>query len=179
MDKKKQPSKAKIWLLAIGIAIVFAMFVSYGIRTFSPEPQYDKYCNSTRIAVLNLSSQEECVKVGGQWTNTQYYEKPQPAMPIQAGYCDPDFTCRQGYEAARVKFEDRAFIITIVAGFLGIVMGIILSMQSISFGFLLGGIINLFIGTVSYWGRFQNIIKFVILGAVLLLLLWIGWKKLR
>ena len=44
---------------------------------------------------------------------------------------------------------------------------------------LLGGIITLFFGTVRYWARLFDYARFIILGLVLALLIWLGYKKLK
>lgn len=179
--EKKKGGQVKKWLLAIAIAIVLAMFVSYGIRTFFPEPLYEDYCNSTQKQTLNLSNEELCLEIGGQWVDREYVEyvdSPKVAKPIM-GYCDPDFTCRKDYEKASNAQQDKAFMITVISGLIFLIAGIVLKVESVSLGLLLGGILNLFVGTVSYWGRFQNAIKFIILGIILVILIWIGYKKLK
>lgn len=180
--KQQKPNKVKKWLLAIGIAIIFTMFVAYGITTFYQQPQYEDFCGRDD-KVINWT-QEECVKQGGQWTvypvEKYAYEGPTPvSVAGVSGYCDADFTCRKEMEEAMKKFEDRAFIITVIAGFIGLVLGVLMSNGTISAGFLLGGLFNLFFATVRYWGRFQNWSKFIILGVVLIVLVWIAYKKTR
>ena len=54
----------KKWLLAIGIAIVFTMFINYSASTFFNEPVYEKYCANNNT-VINWT-QNECVEQGGQ-----------------------------------------------------------------------------------------------------------------
>ncbi len=180
MVKKKEGGKVKKWLLAIAIAIVLTMFVSYGIRTFIPEPNYENYCNTTRTQIINLTSETQCIEIGGQWINIENadYEPNIKSKPV-TGYCDYDFTCRKEFEKANNSQQDRAFLITVIAGLIFLVLGITLNVESVSLGLLLGGILNLFVGTVSYWGRFQNAIKFIILGVILVILIWIGYKKLK
>ncbi|MBN2421107.1 hypothetical protein JXB27_02395 [Candidatus Woesearchaeota archaeon] len=180
----QKTNKVKKWLLAVGIAIIFTMFISYGITTFYEEPRHEAYCKNEQ-AVINWT-QDECVSHGGQWTvyPVEKYEGDfRYGAPVSvagvSGYCDPDFTCRKVYEEALMKFQDKAFIIMVIAGFIALVLGILIANGTISAGFLLGGLLTLFIATTSYWARFQNWARFIILGLVLIILVWIAYKKTR
>ena len=173
----KKTSRVKKWFLAIGIAIIFVLFVNYGISTFFNAPDYGKYCERNQ-SELNYSGREVCIASGGRWNSNTAYAKPIPAdYPV--GYCDIDFTCRKLYEDAQKVYDDRSFVVMVIAGFVGLVLGVVIATESVSSGFLLGGILNLFFATVRYWDRFSDVIRFVLLGVVLLVLVWIGYKKLR
>lgn len=175
---EQKPSGAKKWFLAIGIAIVFVLFVNYGISTFYNQPQYEKYCNRTQEFVIDYTNQTACLAMGGQWTKYPAAENAKP-VPAVDGYCDPDFTCRQGYDEANTKFEKNAFVVKVVAGMIALIVGILMTVESVSAGFLLGGILNLFFAMVEYWYRFSDIVRFVLLGFILTILVWLGYKKLK
>ncbi len=170
-------SGVKKWLLAIGIAIIFTLFVNYGISTFFHAPDYNNYCRHNQTE-LNYSDKDVCISNGGQWTNNAGYAKPIPEG-YQTGYCDIDFTCRKLFDDAQKIYDDRSFIVMVIAGFIGLVLGVVVATESVSSGFLLGGILNLFFATVRYWDRFSDVIRFILLGVVLLVLVWIGYKKLK
>ena len=78
-----------------------------------------------------------------------------------------------------MKFQDKAFILMVISGFIALILGLFILNGAVSSGALLGGLFTLFIGTVSYWGRFQNWSKIVILGLILVALIWIAYKKTR
>ncbi|MFC1728559.1 hypothetical protein ACFLZ7_03790 [Nanoarchaeota archaeon] len=152
-----QKSGAKKWLLAIGIALVFTMFINYGIRTFYEGPNFDEYkpedCPEGRYPLATEEKETyraEC----DEWENNEFIE-------------------------IKDKYETNVFIILVVAGLIGIILGLTLVVDAVSLGLLLGGIITLFIGTIRYWGRLFDYARFVILGAVLALLIWLGYKKLK
>ncbi len=173
----KTASKIKKWFLAAGIAIIFTLFVNYGISTFFHAPDYNKYCSRNQTE-LNYSSKNACISSGGQWTSNIRYEKPVPAG-YQTGYCDIDFTCRNMFESAQKIYDDRSFVVMVIAGLAGLILGVVVTTESVSSGFLLGGILNLFFATVKYWDRFSDVIRFVLLGIALAVLVWIGYKKLK
>ena len=175
--KQNKGSRIKKWFLAIGIAIIFTLFINYGISTFFNAPDYNEYCVHNQTE-LNYNNKSSCISSGGQWTETAAYGKPVPP-DYQTGYCDIDFTCRKSYDDAQKIYDDRSFTVMVIAGFLALVIGVLVSVESISSGFLLGGILNLLFATLRYWDRFSNVIKFVLLGVVLLVLVWIGYKRLK
>ena len=166
----KQQSKVKKWFLAIGIAIIFVMFINYTTSTVFDKPQYQDFCVEKFI---NYETEEECVENGGQWNTFA------PRAEGKTGLCDVQYTCRQEYDVARNSYEDKAFIVNVVLGLIGLLLGFILTVESVSTGFLLGGVLELFFSTVFYWDRFGDVIRVIILGVVLALLIWIGYKKIK
>jgi len=80
---KKKTNKIKKWFLAIGIAIVFTMFVNYSIATVFDRPNYQDFCD--RSAPKLISTQETCLSEGGYWNERGNID----------GFCDTDYTCRQ------------------------------------------------------------------------------------
>jgi hypothetical protein len=176
---KEKTSKVKKWFLAIGIAIIFVMFVNYTASAVFNRPEYEDFCKVRDQLILNQTNQQECVANGGQWTVTPdaYYPKPVPVD--RQGYCDWDFTCRKEFEDAQEKYDSRAFILKVIAGFIGLALGVLLAVESVSAGFLLGSVLTLFFATVQYWERFNDIIRVVVLAVVLVILIWIGYRKIR
>lgn len=166
----KTQSKVKKWFLAVGIAIIFVMFVNYATNTVFDKPQYDDFCVEKFI---QYETEQECVENGGEWNVFA------PRAEGKTGNCDVHYTCRQEYDDARDSFEDKAFIVNVIFGLIGLVLGFILTVESVSAGFLLGGVLELFFATVAYWDKFGDVIRVIILGVVLAILIWIGYKKIK
>ena len=145
--------KVKKWLLAIGIAIIFTMFINHGVNTFYDNPDYLDYCDEEEFRSL---------KIG---------EVPQP-KPI-------DIECKQNYQNARDVFEKNAFIILIISGIIAVIAGVLIQVESISYGLLIGGILNLFIATVRYWSKLGEPLRFILLGIVLAILIYMAYKKTK
>ncbi|HME87170.1 MAG TPA: hypothetical protein VKE88_02055 [Candidatus Nanoarchaeia archaeon] len=173
----QKPSKVKKWFLAIGIAIIFVMFVNYATSATFNQPKYEDFCTVRDQKIINQTNQQECIDNGGQWTTYGQYD-PKPVTGPN-GYCDQDFTCRTQYEDAQKTYDSRAFIVKVIAGFIGLVLGLVLTVESVSAGFLLGGVLNLFFATVQYWDRFNDFIRVVVLAVALAMLVWIGYKKTK
>ena len=47
------------------------------------------------------------------------------------------------------------------------------------FGLMLGGLINIVEGVIRYWSQMNEYLRFIILGILLIVLIWISYKKLK
>lgn len=191
-------SKVKPALLSIAIAIIFALFVGYGISTFYKSPQLDDFCEDK--STMDINSKEECKAVDGKWNPSKV---PKPAnnqiqcnkisgnesnmtlncQTLEAearGWCDADFQCRQEYDDARSDYNRNVFIITLFIGLIGLVAGgIFLKVESVSIGLMGGSLITIVYGVIRYWGEAPDVLRLLILGIVLAVLIWAGYYKLR
>ena len=154
-------------VLGIGIVIVFALALWQGIETFYPSPQWDSYCTSNEIASPIISEKEmptieNCTAQGGTWTN---------------GYCDYYFECQQQFDTAQDSHAKVAFIISIIVGFLALIVGYsILSTEPVGSALFGSGIWSFFYGTVINWRNFTNIWRFLLLLLALALIIWLAIK---
>lgn len=171
--------KVKRVILSIAIAIIFALFVGFGISTFYENPEYEDFCDTDFRGVLNTSA--TCEAAGGKWTTVE------SAAPVPkdiesgktTGYCDRDFYCREDFETAEEKYDKNVFIITLVVGILTIIASVLLKLPSVSSGLMAGGAITIIYGVIRYWRHSTDLLRFIILGVVLIILIWLGYKKLN
>ena len=171
MKKSKHtinPTKIKTILLSLAIAIVLASFVIYFIQTIYPSPDYEDYCGEMRrpieIDKEENITQEICESNNGIWKN---------------GYCDYYSECQEEYDTVRDKYKLVVFIVAIITGLLSISVGIILALPSVSSGLMVGGTFLTFYGAAVYWSDLSNWLRTIVLGAVLAILIWLGYKKLQ
>ena len=171
-------SKLKRTILGISIAIILALFVGYGINTFYKPPKYEDFCNES-IRVKIISTEEECLSVGGQW-NVHPETPIGEDKPIIKGFCNPNFTCEKEYRDVSEIYNRNVFIIAVIAGLISVILGgIILKLESVSSGVMGGGVLLIIYGTIRYWGDLADVGRFIILGLVLAVLIWIGYKKFK
>jgi len=175
MSKSKGESAKKV-ILSIAIAIVLVSFIGIGVNVFLEDPQWDDYCYSyDKYSRMELNSQESCEAVNGTW---EPYDRPLNQEDAPEGYCDAQATCREQYEEANEKHSKNVFVIEVVLGLLIVIASLFLK-SAISPGLMGGGVLTLFMGIVQYWSYSTDVIRFVILGLVLVVLLWVGIKKLK
>ena len=179
--KTKKHGKAKKVILSIAIAILFSLFIGYGIETFYNSPKYERYCNITTPPMNALEPQ--CNDLGGQWVN---YSTPQqdytsnPKMPVNvSGYCDVYSKCNNEFQKVNEFYNRNVFFITFIIGLITIVVAILLSIESVSAGFMAGGVLLVVYGTIRYWGNLSDVWRTIMLGLALAVLVWIGYKKLK
>lgn len=175
----------KKWALAIAIAIVFNLFVNYGIATFYAEPEFSDFCDEQpRPVPLQRAAEEECetVAVSEELRSScnekkAYiaYKSDSNGCPTEA-YCE---TCGTEYSEARDRYNANVFVPLLVIAVGALVVGILIKVEAVSIGFLLGGILGLIIATMRFWGQLQDVFRLLILGIALVILIWLGYKKIK
>lgn len=174
--------------LAIGILIVLNLFFNIGVRTFYPPLKFETFCPEE--LQHKYENQAACEEVGGKWIEQVYGEKyveqsaPLPvSMPVDRNfqsYCDPFHTCNKTYNTAHEVYERNVFIVLVIAGFIALGIGLQMNaVLAISSGFVWGGVLSLLIGTIRYWSGMQDYLRFVILGIVLVVLIFLGYRKMK
>lgn len=167
MDKKKA-------LLTVAIALIFAFFVGYGIEVFHPGTSYQKVCPD----VYGHGDQESCEKAGGLWLASAPGKDDSLAKKeISPGFCQQKPICHEEFNVISARHDRIVFIVAVVVGLLAVLAGIVLKKDAISTGILAGGVVTILYGTIRYWQHANDILKFVLLGVVLAVLLWVGYKK--
>lgn len=182
------------WILAFAIAIVLNLFINYGISVLYKAPQYNDFCRQqggpygypypyktypepaypptqNQCATINVSQelQDTCAAQKGYIA----YKYNSTGCPTEA-YCE---TCGARFEDVNNKRNSNVFIILIVFGVVAIIAGLVVKAEAVANGFLIGGILSLIIAAIRNWGQLQDILKFGILGIVLALLIWVGYRK--
>lgn len=173
--------------LTLSIIIVLNLFFNYGIYTFYPSPKYDNFC--TEETHKYYDKKESCEAIGGEWVAYQQgvYPKYIESTPQsnsetvkQTEYCDNEATCRKQYEGIVSLYNRNVFIVLVILGVISVALGFFLvSVSAVSSGFLFGGLISFFIGTIRFWSNMDDYIRLIVLGIVLATLIWLGYRKLK
>lgn len=169
--------------LALAIVVVFNLFIGMGLSTFYPSPQFEDFCTQDR---QTPQTQEMCEEVGGKWlqpgevSDVRHIAPPAPSLATDEPYCDATFTCRQQYDDARNEHRRNAFIVWVVAGIVALVAGQVISASAaVASGLTFGGVLSFIIGATGYWSAMDEILRFILLGIVLAVLIWLGYRKTR
>jgi hypothetical protein len=173
-------SKVKQTILAIAIAVVLALFVGFSIHAFYPGPKYENYCNINQPQ-RPYETNETCKASGGRWND---YGGAQPKCPPEQtycpnGYCDMYYNCQRSFDDANRVYTRNVFIAATIIGLIAVLIGgVILKLESVSSGIMGGGVLSMIYGTIVYWMDASNYLRVIILGIVLAILIWMGYKKL-
>ncbi|TAL53002.1 MAG: hypothetical protein EPN86_04865, partial [Nanoarchaeota archaeon] len=135
--KKKQDSKKGLrfrkFVLGFAIGIVFTLFIFYGIRTFYPEPDWNRTCGAFQPYPAPLKepsavNQSKCdalygtfdsLKCEPQYRASSYNNSLNCYVPV----CN---TCQMQFDKDRERYDSNVFIISIVAGGLALIVGVII-----------------------------------------------------
>ena len=173
-------------VLGFTIGIIFTLFIMYGIKTFHEEPRYDKFCDQSKYPVYPGAYPKEndsCAELMRNVTT--------PTCPFDVGYIEYRYdkqsgcslpiceTCAKEYDRASEAYNNKVFIISIIAGAIALVAGVIVGVEAVGSGLMFGGALTIIVGTIRNWGQLGDFARFAILGLVLAALIWIGYKKLQ
>ncbi len=178
-------------ILGIAIAIVFALAVGYGISVFYEEPKYEDYCKTFGRFATPYPAEKTLpggVTVCNESLRFQVEQRAQQCykddyLPVytydNATGCPTDVRCdpcQKDFNDARKRYSRNIFIITAVVGIIGIAAGAILfGVEAVGAGLMGGGLLTILYGNIRYWEFFDNVMKFVILLAGLIILIGIGY----
>ncbi|MDZ4296545.1 MAG: hypothetical protein U1A16_04225 [Patescibacteria group bacterium] len=168
--------------LALSLIIVLNLFFHFGVQTFYPQPEQENFCPQERVG-RTYADRAACEEVGGRWFEQYPKEVPRHVPDgelVLSGYCDAFYTCNQEYQGVREVYDRNVFVILVLAGLAAFGIGYFIhSAEAVSLGLLLGGVLSFIIGTIQYWSRMHDYLRFGILTLVLAVLLWVGYTKLR
>ncbi len=147
---------AKKIVLGFGIAVVFVAVVHYGICTFFPLPNPKDYQIENYWERYNGAPLGEKVALEKEKNekNTLFRED-------------------------RQRWATKYFYIGLAMGILAIVIAGLVKLPALGGGLLVGGILTLIASYGHYWAYMPNTSKFLSLCAVFIVLLWVGYRKIK
>ena len=178
-------SKFKHTLLAIAIAIVFVFFVGFGIATFYETPKYEDFCEDRfveRPYPRSLEKPANCTYIEADESLKNQCREIGKITPkydqngcVESYFCE---TCYNEYEDVREKYNRNVFIVATGLGIIALIVGFALNIVSVSSGIMSGGILTIIYGTIRYWSDLPDYGRFIILGLTLIILIWLGYKRI-
>lgn len=174
------------WILVFGIMLVANLFLNYALDAFYPQPQYETFCPTQQVQEAVLTK-DACLAKGGQWSENvvpkAVYNTAPVVSPVTTevvGYCNENYTCQKGYEAATKIYDRNVFIVLVIAGTVFLVGSIFAtSVEVVALGFSLAGILSFIVGTMRYWSNMDEKLRVVVLGIALIALIWVAVKKFK
>tara|TARA_Y100000034_G_C6651367_1_gene285120 strand:+ start:24 stop:611 length:588 start_codon:yes stop_codon:yes gene_type:complete len=175
--------------LAIGVAIIFSIFISFGLSVVyeAPEREFNPFgddeCSKTYDCQKQIKDCQEQYE-----PSTSEYRNCYSTVRQTAEYksCDKLLDeCREiaQKQTPRYKHTRNSFYILMVIGILSIILGsFIISLEGIGSGLIGGGvlitIISLF-STYEYWFTLNKYVKLAAVGLALAVLIYFGYKKIE
>lgn len=185
-------------VLTIGIAVLLAFFIYYAIDLFYPEPKYEDFCgryggyyepvavpsytykegvgcvpdmNCTPIRNIN-SITRNCTDAGG-YIEYDYNDSGCAIGVLRCNMCSVD------YESAHKEYSLNTFYITAPIGVAIVIIGMYLplTIEAIAAGIMFGGFFTLIQTTFWAFSDLDKWTKVIVLAAELVLIIWVGFKK--
>ena len=175
INNSKQSNFVKVSII-IAIVIVMNLFFNYAVSLIYKEPVMSDYIKSAQVMEV-IKTKENCVAVGGQWSENAY---PNPVAKGETqvdGYCNENYTNQLNYDNARKIYEKKVFITLISLSILSFISAVFISISVLSIALAWGGVLSLIIASVRYWSQADNLAKVIILGLALGILVWLAIKK--
>ena len=145
---------AKKIALGFGIAIVFPMLLHYGVSTWTPQPKWRGYGFEPTFNPQATPEEQ------AQWRTEQ--QKKQEERRI-----------------AEKRFQQHLFAVAVPLGLIALLVGAFLRLPAIGAGLMFGGIFSICDGYFNYWSELADVLKFVSLLIALILLLFLGYRRLE
>lgn len=169
-------TKFSKWALIIGIVIVLNLFFNYTLSLVYSEPKYEDYIKQSQV-VESIKTKEECLSLGGQWTESQQIEPINKGEEVVEGWCDQNYTNQKNYDNARKIYERNGFIALVILGVLSLALGMFVSNGVLVLAFAFGGVLSFIIASMRYWSLAEKGIRVCILFVALVVLIWLAIKK--
>lgn len=167
-------AKSKLVIFSVAVAFVSVFFFAYAVQAVYPAPQYEAFCGE-RDASIVINNAVDCEAEGGRWSD--YGERDVPVK--SEGWCDREFECRGNYEDTRKPYERNVFFANLGIGLVVLVVAFFLGLEAVSSGLMGGAVMLIVYGSIRYWGELSDVWRTLMLGVALVVLITLGYKKLR
>ncbi|MBU0665775.1 MAG: hypothetical protein ABIC91_05485 [Nanoarchaeota archaeon] len=178
--------KLKKVMLSLGVGILAALFIGFFIDAIYPSIEYNDYCKD-QFEMLQpfAKNQELCNYTYNQTFRTNCVNKEGMIKQeynsngcVTNELCD---FCGKEFRDDNEKYNRNLFYITAPIGLLLILLGLYLplSIDAIASGFLLSGTLTMIQITMRVFGDLSKWPRVIILGLELILVVWIGLKKVK
>jgi hypothetical protein len=178
-------------IVIVIIAVLFPIFTNTLADAIFHQPDYNDYCKGGYAGNYGVPAQD--TKTNCTYREPTQTEKDscgkgnlQPTYDtngcIQAYHCE---TCDLLYNDAQATYNFMVFLVTSILGLIAIIFGIYLPAKThplhemVGTGFMLGGLISIFVGTARFFGDLHKILRPIVIFIEMLLVIWIAYKKFQ
>ena len=172
--------------LTTGIAILFTLFIVFFIDAVYEMPKYESYCNYTYYPEPQKVMPQNCTIASNELAvQTCYQNKGESRFSYDRQGCIKEQSCdycSKSYNKANENYTRIIFYLSALLAIIAIIVGLYLpqKIDPIASGLIFGGVLILLQGTVRVFafGQLDKFVKVLVLGIELMLLIWLGYKKL-
>lgn len=181
-------------LIVFIITVLFTVFVFSLNAAVNENPKYEILCKgsygSTKPIPMGVYENKNCTAfIVSDADNSACIEKSgNIEYTYDSNNCATGFacnTCQHEFNLAQEKYQFWTFIIAAAFGLIAIIVGLFIPgekdslNETISLGFLLGGLITLFIGTALSFTTLYKWLRPLIIFIELLIVIFIAYRKFK
>lgn len=185
---RRDMTQVRKYGIILAVAILYSIFVFSLGNAVIPEREYPEFCEQAmseqaRQSFAPLVPRDECPALE-EPTQEEIDACPGTLSPDWRTSCPEQYICncqelQQEFRSTEATIQ---FWIAIVLGFIAIVAGMLLPSKNelnewVGAGFILGGLITLFIATAQYWGEIHRIARPIVIALELAVVLWIAYRQ--
>ncbi|MFH1592653.1 MAG: hypothetical protein ABIB47_04785 [Candidatus Woesearchaeota archaeon] len=168
--------------MAVGIAVLSALFIILLVDAFYESPKYLDFCEERFERPVRLVSPEECDLTQTEEEIQCLNDDGMPRYDFDDKGCQVFSSCdlcSKEYRAVSEKYNKNIFLIMAPLGILLILFGVLYKVAFLGSGFMFGGIIVLAYGTIRFFADMNKYVRVIVIFIELILLLLIGIKKVK
>ncbi len=172
--------------LTIAVGILLALFIGFLIDAVYSSPKYEDFCKSynypiAKEQIVNPSCKNLTATIADERdcsVNQKGYIQYNYSLEgcVSSYYCE---TCNVKFDDSNKVYSRNLFFILAPISIALIIIGMFLSLESIGSGFIFGGILTLIYATIRVFGDLSKVMRVILLGIELILVLWLGYKKIE
>lgn len=180
------------FIIIFVIAVLYAIFVQSLIQAVYPEPEYPTGCGARYpVPARPMTDAVECPQVTAHPAEEKACLEQGGYMEAEYGnpssYCPTDFTCnmcQKHYEQYQQQRGLVSFIVSAIFGLIAILIGLYLPQTNplnewVGFGFILGGLFSIFIGTAEYYQEMARVLRPIVMFLELVIVIYVAYKKIQ
>jgi len=166
-------------LLGLVIAVIFLMFCVYGTKLMYEEPAYKDFCTDTYYSPEKLI--DTCSISNELQTKIEKCQSSEGIVRYEYDNngCKTDLTCdfcNKDFKAAQKSYMKDLFLISLLFGIIIIIVSVLfIKISAVSGGLMAGSLFFIIYGTAGYWEFMDDWIRFILLGTVLGILIWLAY----
>ena len=174
--------------IVVAVAILTAILIYSIADAVAPQPQwedcggYPKYSHPMPATGYNCSvvptdrvAEQACIDQGYTYQATfdEY-------GCVESYECS---TCQKQQQDTQERHNMIVFYTAVALGIVAIIVGFLLPLgtvhEYVGLGFIIGGVLGLFIGTMQYWGDLARVARPFVIALELAVLLFIVYKRMN
>ena len=175
------------YAIIITLAVLTAIFIFAVAEALTPEAEYPEFCIEAQEADRDFYPPFPRDPGGEQCADTpEPTQEERAACPgnlnLNYNTCEYQCSCYEITREHEQQKEQIIFWVAILLAGVAIVTGMLLPAKNpindwVGSGFILGGVITLFVATIRYWSELDRLARPLVIALEIAIVVWITYKR--